>query len=206
MPSPPVVFSSVRSAWVIISNTRPSMVGGMPTPSSATDTTAVPPSGPTSSRMWPPQCVLGRVGQQVRHDLGEPGRVPVYLDRLARRAARQFGSACLICGRAVSTAALMPSRSSTRPLRSSSFPRVIRLTSRRSSTSRRVAESAGCGVRGRVVGTTPNCGVSKRWVHGSARGRCHHTTTTAQFGVLLMQPSSGHFANSRVEVLHPTRR
>ena len=85
MPSPPVVFSSVRSTWVNISNTAPSMSGGMPIPSSATATTAVAVVARDRQPDVPaPVRVLGGVVQQVGDDLGQPGRVAVHEDRLGR--------------------------------------------------------------------------------------------------------------------------
>ena len=82
--------------------------------------------------------VLRRVVEQVAEDLREPHRIGVELERLAAEIDRQsVVPAASISGRAgLDRAADRRASRSTRCLRSSILPRVMRDTSSRSSTSR----------------------------------------------------------------------
>ncbi len=137
MPSPPCAFSSDRSACTNGSKTLASMSRAIPAPSSATVTATEPPSssGSTVIRTCPPGAVY----------------FAALLSRLANTWASRVTSASTTIrstgaptvsrcpssstsGRLVSTALWTASIRSTRDRRSSILPRLIRLTSSRSST------------------------------------------------------------------------
>ena len=137
MPSPPCERSSVRSSWVNISNTRGSICGGMPLPSSRTTTSTSPPWRSATTRIWPPGSVY----------------FTELLIRLVNTCTSRVASASRYTGvggserstrwRLASTSGWLASiavrstwPNSTCWRRSSSLLRVIRLTSIRSSTSR----------------------------------------------------------------------
>ena len=141
MPSPPSERSRVRFTWVNISNTSPSISGGMPSPVSVTRIATSPPPVRPRVRSAPFGRVLGGIGEEVTHHLSKTGRVGGEPDRLLRQGEFQGVPEASMAGRLASTAVSATACSNTRSLRRISLSLVIRDRSSRSSMRRTMWES-----------------------------------------------------------------